>query len=391
MNISAPTTGRNHTEDVHRHNLSVLLTAVHHSGGLPRARLTELSGLNRSTTAALVSELVATNLVIEAEVDSREGVGRPSRYVRPSVLPVALAVNPEVDAMTLGIVGMGGHVFHRVRRKVAGEHTVDAAIAAAASMIRELDVSGHRVVGVGAAIPGQVRRSDGVVRLAPHLGWVDAPFARLLEDAVGLPVHAANDASVGADAEGTFGAGRGINDLVYLNGGASGIGGGIISGRRPLGGSASYAGELGHTLVHSDGIVCHCGATGCLETEVRRAPLLKLVGLRDEESDQLGQALLDSTSDAVHEEVSRQLGFLGITLRNAVNTLNPERIVLGGFLAALYAAAPEKLWQSRAAQPLAASGESVSIVPAELGSDILMVGAAELAFSGLLADPTTFA
>lgn len=293
--------------------------------------------------------------------------------------------------MTLGVVGLGGRVFQRVRRKVAGEHTVEAAITTAASLIRELDLSGHRVVGVGAAIPGLVRRTDGVVRLAPHLGWVDAPFARLLEDAVGYRVHAANDASVGVDAEGKFGAGRGIANLVYLNGGASGIGGGIVSGGRPLGGAAGFAGELGHTLVRGDGIQCHCGASGCLETEVRRAPLLDLVGLRDEDSDQLGRALLDSTSDAVRAEVSRQLGFLGITLRNAINTLNPERIVLGGFLAALYAAAPGKLKQSIAAQPLAASGESVSIVPAELGGDILMVGAAELAFSELLADPTTFA
>lgn len=383
--------GRNHTEDVHRHNLSAILTAVHHSGGVPRARLTELSGLNRSTVATLVAELVEARLVIEAEPDARERAGRPSRYVRPSPHPVAIAVNPEVDAITLGLVGLGGNVIQRVRRAVIVPTAKDA-VAAISAMIGELDLAGHLagrlVVGIGAAIPGLVRRVDGVVRLAPHLGWVDVPFAQLLEDATGLTVHAANDASLGASGERLFGAGRGIKDLVYLNGGASGIGGGIVSGGRPLGGAAGYAGELGHTLVRSDGIRCHCGASGCLETEVRRAPLLELVGLRDDSSDQLGDALKDSTSDAVRAEVARQLGFLGITLRNAINTLNPERIVLGGFLAAVYAAAPEKLEQSIAARPLTAIGESVSIVPAELGSDILMVGAAELAFSGLLADPT---
>lgn len=355
---------------------------------MPRARLTELSGLNRSTTAALVSELVAANLVIEAETDSRESAGRPSRYVRPSTAPVAIAVNPEIDAVTLGVVGLGGHVFERVRRSVAEDYSVEAAVATITSLLREVDLAGRRVVGIGAAIPGLVRQSDGVVRNAPHLGWLDAPFARLLEDSVGYQVHAANDASVGADAESIFGAGRGINDLMYLNGGPSGIGGGIVTGGRPLGGSAGYAGELGHTLVRSDGIRCHCGASGCLETEVRQAPLLELVGLRNENSDELAGALVSSTSDAVRAEVARQRGYLAITLRNAINTLNPQRIVLGGFLAALYAAAPMNLRQSLATRPLAASAEAVSIVQAKLGGDILMVGAAELAFAGLLTDPT---
>lgn len=391
MNITPTSAGRNHTEHVRRHNLSLLLTAVHWSGGLPRARLTELSRLNRSTTAALVSDLVASHLVVEAETDSREGAGRPSRYVRPSTDPVAIAVNPEIDAVNLGVVGLGGLVVQRVRRAVTGEHTVQAAVATIASMMREIDLTHHRVVGVGAAIPGLVRQSDGVVRNAPHLGWVDAPFARLLEDAVGYQVHAANDATAGADAESRFGAGRGINDLIYLNGGPSGIGGGVVAGGYPLGGAAGYAGELGHTFVRTDGIRCHCGASGCLETEVRRASLLTLVGLADENSDQLGAALASSTSPTVHAEVTRQLGYLGVTLRNAVNTLNPQRIVLGGFLAALHAADPEKLEHVMREGSLAASAETVSIVAAELGSDILMVGAAELAFAGLLADPTSLA
>ncbi len=390
MNITPGAAGRNHTADVRLHNLSTVLTGVHRTGGLPRARLTELSGLNRSTTAALVAELVSAGLVVEAESDARESAGRPSRYVRPSDYPVAIAVNPEVDAVTLGVVGLGGRVLQRTRRATVGETTVEAAVATIVDLAGQIDLSRHRVVGVGAAIPGLVRREDGVVRLAPHLGWTDVPFARMLGDALGLDVQVANDATAGADAEGTFGAGRGIDNLIYLNGGASGIGGGIISGGRPLGGTAGYAGELGHTLVRSDGILCHCGATGCLETEVRRAPLLELVGLGDDDSDQLGGALCDSPSDAVRGEVARQLGYLGIALRNAINALNPERIVLGGFLAALHAAAPEQLNRSLAAWPLAASAELLSIVPAELGSDILMVGAAELAFSRLLSDPPSF-
>lgn len=382
-------------DSLRRDNLATVLRLVHRSGGEGRSRsaLTALTGMNRSTIAALVGELVARGLVAETEPVSRSGVGRPSPIVTATQRAVALAVNPEIDAIQLAVVGLGGRVISRHRVAASAELSVPDAVALTATAARTLLAglaSEHELIGIGIAVPGLVRTEDGLVRLAPHFGWVDEPFTALLSAALDLPASAGNDATLGVLAEGTFGAGRGIADLVYLNGGASGIGGGIVAGGRPLTGAAGYAGELGHTFVNSDGIHCHCGATGCLETEVRRAPLLELVGLDDARSDELGEALLASDADAVRAEVERQLGYLGVTVRNAVNTFNPQRIVLGGFLAALYAVAPEELERSVAAQPLAASREAVQIVPAELGGDILMVGAAELAFAGLLADPAGF-
>ena len=80
---------------------------------------------------------------------------------------------------------------------------------------------------------------------------------------------------------GVFGAARGVDVVVYLNGGASGIGGGIAQAGTLLTGASGYAGEYGHTLVESAGAVCHCGAVGCLETEVRRDALLRAVGRSD--------------------------------------------------------------------------------------------------------------
>jgi predicted NBD/HSP70 family sugar kinase len=382
-------------DSLRRDNLATILRLVHRSGpeGRSRSELTTLTGLNRSTIAALVGELAARGLVAESEPAARSRVGRPSPIVTATRRAVALAVNPEIDAVQLALVGLGGRVLARHRVAASAELAVPDAVELTASAARTL-LAGlepeQNLVGVGIAVPGLVREDDGLVRLAPHFGWVDEPFTALLSSALDLPASAANDATLGVLAEGTFGAGRGIADLVYLNGGASGIGAGIVTGGRPLTGAAGYAGELGHTLVNSSGVACHCGATGCLETEVRRAPLLELLGLGDDESDGLEAALLDSTSEDVRLEVERQLGYLGIAVRNAVNVLNPRRIVLGGFLAALYAVAPEQLERSVAAQPLAASRESVRIVRAELGSDILMVGAAELAFAGLLADPATY-
>jgi predicted NBD/HSP70 family sugar kinase len=386
--------GRGNSNDhVRRHNLSVILGLVHRHRGLSRSMLTRQTGLNRSTIAALVAELVGLDLVREVEPDASNQVGRPSPVVQPSPHTIAIAVNPEIDAITVGIVGLGGTVMKRVRHPV--DHTpsvreaVEISAAIIAGMREELDAQ-YTTTGIGVAVPGLVRTQDGLVRQAPHLGWEDEQFAELLEEATGLTVVAANDAHLGTLGESTFGAGRGVADLIYLNGGASGIGGGIVSGGRPLGGAAGYAGELGHTLVNSHGIRCHCGAEGCLETEVRRERLLALVGLTNAGGDELEAALVASTDPAVLAEVHRQLGFLAVALRNAINTLNPELIILGGFLASLYAVDPTHLDALLATQPLTASRESVRVTRAELGADLLTIGAAELAFGALLADPANF-
>jgi predicted NBD/HSP70 family sugar kinase len=380
--------------DVRRHNLSLVLRLVHQSRGVPRSQLTRSTGLNRSTIAALVGELVERELLVEAEPDTSNQVGRPSPIALPGPRAIAFAVNPEIDAITVGVVGLGATVLRRVRRPLAESPTVAQAVAVTAEIVTELRrdfAVGHTLVGIGAAIPGLVRARDGVVRLAPHLHWVDEPFAAELERATGLPVFAANDANVGTRAESIFGAGRGVADLVYLNGGASGIGGGIVSSGRSLTGVEGYAGEFGHTLVETGGRPCHCGAVGCLETEVRRDRLVALTGLADVDSDELETALVGSSSDAIRAEVLRQLEFLSIALRNAVNILNPSTIVLGGFLGSLYAVAPDRLDELLASQPLRASSELVSIVRSELGANRLMIGAAELAFAGVLEDPSSFA
>jgi hypothetical protein len=261
----AQTGGGNNNDHVRRHNLSVVLGLAHRTGGLSRAQLTRQTRLSRSTVAALVGELVDRQLVVEVEPDSSGQVGRPSPIVRPNPRAVSLAVNPEVDAITIGVVGLGGRVLKRIRHPTPHSASATEAVAICAAVIEgmrsELDVR-YRTVGIGVAVPGLVREQDGLVRLAPHLGWVDEPLARMLTDATGYPVVAANDASLGALAESIFGAGRDVTDLIYLNGGASGIGGGVISGGVSLVGIAGYAGEFGHTLVNSAGVVLQLRSSG---------------------------------------------------------------------------------------------------------------------------------
>ena len=376
-------------DQTRRHNLSIILTALHHDGPQPRSQLTARSGLNRSTVAALVAELRDLGLAFESEPGQTNLVGRPSPTVHPDPRVLGVAVNPEVDAVTVGLVSLAGTVVDRVRVETDSAPTVDAAVRIATEVVERFRAEHPegRLTGIGVAVPGLVRAADGLVRFAPHLDWVDAPVAGLLAEATGLPVQAANDASLGAMAEKLFGAGRGKSDLIYLNGGASGIGGGIIANGAPLGGAEGYAGEFGHIRVNSSVGSYDDPESGSLESEVNRADLLRAVGLSSADGDELEAALLASTDPAVAALVHRQLEYLSTSLRNAVNVLNPQVIVLGGFLASIFARDPEFLTERVAAQSLRASFDSMRVTRAQLGNDLLMIGGAELAFSGVLGDP----
>ncbi len=372
-----------------RNNLSLLTSLVHHRRVLSRAQLTRRTGLNRSTVGTLIGQLIALGVVYETAPAGEGQVGRPSPDVHPNPSIAALAVNPEIDAVTIGLVSLGGKVQKKIRfeteRIPSAREAVNIAAAVIAGMRSELDAS-YRITGIGMAVPGLVNRDDGVVRHAPHLGWRNEPVARMLSEATGYPCQAANDASLGAEAELIFGAGAGQRNLIYLNGGPSGVGGGIIADGQLLRGASGYAGELGHTFVRSEGSTCHCGATGCLETEVSQSRLLDLAGMSSGDTADLERALGNNSAE-VNDEVARQLTYLGITLRNAVNTFNPEAIVLDGFLGTLHSLAPASLDGMLRSQAMDGPAGQVKIYRAALGSDLMMIGAAELAFTPFLADP----
>lgn len=377
-------------DDVRRRNLGVILRSVHRNGPASRAQLTRLTGLNRSTIGALVAELSVRGLIQERDPDPTRLAGRPSPVVAANPYVAAFAVNPEIDAVTVGLVGLNGVVHRRIRHLTERSPTVVEAVNIASTIIQDLRSElqmEYSFIGIGVAVPGLVRVSDGLVRHAPHLGWVDEPLAELLFSATGLPVHAANDASLGVSAERYFGSGRGVDDLVYLNGGASGIGGGLVVGGRPARGVAGFAGEFGHIRVSGSEQTDSAGIPGTLEAEVRRSALLAVLGLEWADADELEHALLASRAPAVRAEVNRQLDALAVALAGAVNLLNPALVVLGGFLAALYAVDSERLRAEVARLSLAAPNASVRVCAAALGSDLLIIGAAELAYEALLEDP----
>lgn len=387
----ASTSDRN--DGVRQRNLSTVLELVHRQGAPSRAELTASTGLNRSTIGALVAELASLGLVIETDPSASNRVGRPSPRVEPSPEVAVVAVNPEVDAITVALVGFGARVIDRIRHEVDGAPSPDEATTIIADLVGRLRARdatpARQLLAVGVAVPGLVRASDGVVRWAPHLGWRETPFTQLVQDALDLPTFTDNDATVGAHAEWLFGAGRGANELIYVNGGASGIGGGVIVRGLPLGGAHGYAGEFGQNRPGLHDASDRATLNGTLEDEVSRARLLARAGLETADEPTLREALYTHAADAA-AEIARQQRILGVALANAINVFNPELVVLGGFLATLLEWDRPALEAGIEAATVPAAWEGVGIRPAALGEDRLLIGAAELALAPLLRDPVGF-
>jgi predicted NBD/HSP70 family sugar kinase len=357
---------------------------------MARAEITRRTRLNRSTVGALVGELVELGLAFETPPEDQSLRGRPSAIVHPNAKVAALAINPDVDALTLGLVGLGGVVHKRVRYELDKKPSPELAIRLVTRLVDGMSEelrSEYRLVGAGLAIPGLVRHRDGLVRRAPYLDWTNEPFTERMGAALGLPTYAGNDAGIAMISESLYGVGRGVKNLVYLNGFAVGIGGGVMVAGIPLRGEDGYAAELGHTLVPGSLLPCHCGRRGCLETEVNAARLRAVIGSDSLDLDELDTVLATTDDQAVRKEAERQVAVLADAIANFISVFNPKMVVLGGFLASLHAAMPDRFTKAIMEASFQPVAEGVRIERAVLRSRLLMVGAAELAFTPLLLDP----
>jgi predicted NBD/HSP70 family sugar kinase len=377
-------------DDVRQHNLSALLRMIHQAGTLSRSQLTASSGLNRSTISDLVTELQELGLVFETEA-SAAGVGRPSLQVSASDQVVAFSVNTDVDAVTVGVVTLAGEVIAK-RREPTNQPTAEKAAAIAAKVIASLRAElkpGTRIVGVGVAVPGQVRVADGVIRLAPHLGWVEVPFGPMLSQLTGLPVFCDNDASLGCVAEIIYGNAKGFSDVVFLFAGSGGIGGGVVINGQQLRGTAGYAGELGHVRIASNKEKDYSGLEGTLESLVRRNDFLETFKLFAATDEELLLEISRSNNAKAQKLIENQTDSLAAALGSFVNIFNPQVIILGGFITGLFAKEQQRLLAGLKYNSLAAANERVLIRESGLGSNMLMIGAAELPFNELITRPST--
>jgi len=223
------------------------------------------------------------------------------------------------------------------------------------------------------AIAGSIRASTGELTQSPNLkGWEGT---RLASE---LGCEVLNDANAAALGEAWLGGLRGTRAALLLTLG-TGVGGGILFGGELWTGATGAAAELGHVAVRPDGPLCGCGSTGCLEMYASGPAIARAAGAPDAKEAESRARAGDARARAAFDEAADALG---VVLAGLVNAFNPEAIAIGGGLVTtfdLLAPRVEKLVRERAFR-LACEG--LRIVPAKLGKNAGLLGAARAAFLG---------
>lgn len=373
-------------------NLPRVLQLIHEHRRISRSKIGALTGLSRAAVGNLVSKACDLGLAQIVEHRAPESVGRPSLELEASERVVAIAVHPEVDYLEVKAVAFNGgivqssRVVHQVPLSL--HQTIDAIVKQTLALLEAIEQLGpdYVVVGAGFVVPGQVDQPTGTVLHAPHLGWFDVPLKDLLAAKLDLPLYFGNDGTLGCKAEIRFGAARGSNEVVYLHG-SSGIGGGAYTRGLELSGRSGIVAEFGHIRVSSENAKDYSGIPGTLEALVRREDLEQVLGLSKVSDEELEDNLLGTRTTESTALVRKQIEVLAITAANLINIFNPETLVLAGFLRSLYRFDQSLFMDRLREHAVPANLRLLNVFLDELGGNSVAIGAAELVFEDLMAQP----
>ena len=262
------------------------------------------------------------------------------------------------------------------------------------NLIRELNSKYADISHIGIASAGQIDRKSKRILFSPNLSWHDVPLREDVEETFGIITNIENDANAAVYGEWKCSLRSGPETVLGIFIG-TGVGGGLILGRRLFRGFSWVGAELGHVIVHPYGYRCNCGNRGCLEaycggaylTERVRAYLRK--GYRGKIWDLVSGDLDNVHPGHIEEAASMGDGicldlwqeaieYLGCGLAGLVNIINPEVIIFGGgvvFGTKTLVSEAVKVMERRA---MGASLTGLRIERAQLGEDAQIVGAALL-------------
>ena len=230
------------------------------------------------------------------------------------------------------------------------------------------------VASVGVGVPGLYDPATGCIRFLPNVPgpWAGHPVAGPVSAAAGVPAFLINDARAFGLAELRLGAGRGASSMVGLTLG-TGVGGVFAVGGRVHQGHDGTGGELGHQTIDPDGPWCGCGNRGCVEAYARADQIAAACGTASAEEAVRAAQAGDERARAGLADVGR---YLGIGIANMITVITPDRVVLGGGVAAAGELLFGPIRAEIARRVTTTSIQDVTVVAAELGTLAGAIGAA---------------
>lgn len=303
-----------------------------------------------------------------------------------------------------GLADSEGKIIARSRRDTEADlgedKIIENMIATIEDVLEKTEVTKDQIITLGIGSPGPLDSKKGIIIENANLPWKNVPLVERMEAALGIKTLLQNDANAAALGEKWFGAGKNVENMVYITI-STGIGGGAIINKELFTGVNDNACEIGHTVIDPNGPLCGCGNHGCLEAfssgtsigkRAREAAaagqskeMLELADNIVEDIDAVICAQAAHQGDQVAKDIFKNAGYhLGIGMGNVVNTFNTEMIILGGGVMKASDLFLDEAIKTMEDISLAGSLEMVTVKEAELGSDIGLKGAIAVAMEDRL-------
>jgi glucokinase-like ROK family protein len=391
-------------EKVRKINKSIVMNTLRLHAPISRARVANLTGLNRGTVSNIVNALIEEGLVSENGLEGSK-VGRPA-------IPLSLrsdggaviGMEIGVDFIHILLTNFVAETLWETRVETTSSQSQSSIIGRAEQLVEQaLSIAKEqqlRVLGLGVGLPGLVNLRQGELIVAPNLQWKNVPLRLMWNQRFRLPVYIENEANLSALGEYYFGVAQGIENFIYVCSGI-GLGGGIMIGGNLFRGGYGYAGEIGHVQRDPQGEQCACGRIGCWETQVGPRAVLRRV--KKELQLHSDQFLLDACQgdfdnitfemvvkfalegDSVCRQAIEDVAtYLGAGIADLVNVFNPELVVIGGaFILGKDILQPiiEKTIFSNTLQP---STDNLRLAFSERGADACALGAVAIVLDDIL-------
>ncbi|MFW6280818.1 MAG: ROK family protein [Halanaerobium sp.] len=303
-----------------------------------------------------------------------------------------------------GLSDKNGKILARSRRDTEAELGEEKIIAnmveTVEDILRKTGFNSGDIKTLGIGSPGPLDAKKGIIIENSNLPWKNVAIKARMEEAVNIKTILKNDANAAALGEKWFGAGRIVDNMLYLTI-STGIGGGAVINRELFTGVNDNACELGHTVIDPDGPLCGCGNHGCLESFASGTAIgrmareaaeagksKKILELADNKIKDIDAAICaqaayngDKTAQKIFDKAAF---YLGIGLGNFVNIFNTEMIVLGGGVMKASDLFLDKALEKMDEIALPGPLEVVEVRESELGSDIGLMGAVAVAMEDRL-------
>ncbi len=369
-------------------NQALLLDLIRVREGISRIALAEATGLSATAIGAIVKGLIDEGFIHETGAGESSGGRKPVLLQLKPKSRYGFGVDVDARFQYLSVLDHAGHVRWQMRQAWEGGGTPEATVTRMVDLIgvalRETGIRKDQILGLGVSVPGLVDRRTRTVAFAPNLAWQDVVLREPLQEATGLSVYIENESVCSTLCELWMGSCQQVEDFIHINI-DTGIGAGLYLKGSLYRGTTGSAGEVGHIIVEDDGPLCTCGNHGCLETLASLDGMVRQAGVASFEEFLARIRKGDETCNAVLERASRSLGRAVSML---VNTLNPNRIVLGKRFPEYADLALKTVQREVERQALKWPASQVKVVPGSFGEESSSFGAAILPIRQLMQPQT---